>query len=309
MAIVLGPLVLEDHLQQLRTARLSFLVDISLKIANDFSSKIPNEWICTLPADNHDRKICYRAILICWAVTGELVPRVMQLKAVLAIQNGKYVLVSAGTGSGKTLPMALNILLDDPSMHYLTIILCPLKRLQKAQVEEFTWRFKICTVVINEDTPRDERWYSKYLWNSGTKTRSLAKLAIVTTEQLEKSSAGHWSSMAILIRDPWFQRYIARINVDEAHSIHIDGLEKLLPNNFKHIHVTSNRPNTVYALHQVDSIENMANYRCFVAHPFSLANQPRVLIFIDDRKLAAKIVTYLKSHVPPKYRAGSKHLI
>lgn len=84
----------------------------------------------------------------------------MQLRSVLADRHGKDSLVAAGTGSGKTLPMALNILLDDPLKNQVTLTLSPLKRLQSTQQEDFETRYRICTVVINEDTPRDEAWWN-----------------------------------------------------------------------------------------------------------------------------------------------------
>src|SRR6266700_1310126 len=84
----------------------------------------------------------------------------MQLKAVLADRHGKDSLVSAGTGSGKTLPMALNILLDDLAKNHVTLTLSPLKQLQVTQMDDFNYRYGIPTVVINEDTSRDETWWN-----------------------------------------------------------------------------------------------------------------------------------------------------
>ncbi|KAF8256918.1 hypothetical protein EI94DRAFT_1480977, partial [Lactarius quietus] len=84
----------------------------------------------------------------------------MQLKAVLLDYHGKDNLVSAGTGSGKTLPIALNVLLDDLDKQLLTVTLSPLKRLQVSQESDFNTRYGIPTVVINEDTPREDAWWN-----------------------------------------------------------------------------------------------------------------------------------------------------
>jgi len=84
----------------------------------------------------------------------------MQLRSILADQRGRDSLISAGTGSGKTLPIALCTLLDDPAKKKVTIVVSPLKRLQESQANEFTTRFGIRAVVINEDTPRDSTWWS-----------------------------------------------------------------------------------------------------------------------------------------------------
>ncbi|KDR71013.1 hypothetical protein GALMADRAFT_75298 [Galerina marginata CBS 339.88] len=79
----------------------------------------------------------------------------MQLRAVLADQHGLDSLISAGTGSGKTLPTALKVLLD----LLTTITLSPLKRLQVTQENDFNSRYGIRTVVINEDTSGDDSWW------------------------------------------------------------------------------------------------------------------------------------------------------
>ena len=122
-------------------------------------SKLPGDFLDSL--DDKDHVICFRATLLCYYVTdGAQIPREMQLRAVLADQHGKDYLVAAGTGSGKTLPMALNILLEDPAKNLVTLTLSPLKRLQSTQENDFNTRYGIPTVVINEDTPRDKVWWN-----------------------------------------------------------------------------------------------------------------------------------------------------
>jgi ATP-dependent helicase YprA (DUF1998 family) len=59
----------------------------------------------------------------------------MQLRAILATYNGSDSLVNAGTGSGKTLPIALNLLLDDPLDNGISLTILPLKWLQVMQVK------------------------------------------------------------------------------------------------------------------------------------------------------------------------------
>ena len=74
-----------------------------------------------------DRTVCLRATLICWVISkSTMVPREMQLRVVLADAHAKDALIAAGTGSGKTLPIALCILLDDPTANYLSITISPL---------------------------------------------------------------------------------------------------------------------------------------------------------------------------------------
>jgi replicative superfamily II helicase len=93
-----------------------------------------------------------------------MVPREMQLRVVLADVHSKDALVAAGTGSGKTLPIALCILLNDPKSNYLSITISPLKCLQATQESDFNNNFGIPTVTINEDTPCDSDW-----WNVSTR--------------------------------------------------------------------------------------------------------------------------------------------
>jgi len=75
----------------------------------------------------------------------------------LYCSRSKRRIIAAGIGSGK---MALNILLDDPSNQLVTITISPLKQLQATQEGEFNVRYRIPAVVINEDTPRDDKWWS-----------------------------------------------------------------------------------------------------------------------------------------------------
>lgn len=154
-----------------------------------------------------------------------------------------------------------------------------------------------------------------------------ARHLIVTVEQLFKSSAGHFARLGHLIRNNrTFQRQLIRINVDEAHSIHttgiplyglpafrpawgkLDELKVLLSNKIRwkayyvSIRVTSNRPNTIYATHQVQgSIEDLQNYECFLTKPFNFHSQPHILIFVDNKDLTSKIAQHLDASLPPEY--------
>lgn len=76
---------------------------------------------------------------------------------------------------------------------------------------------------------------------------------------------------------------------------------QLMPSKkFDDVFVTTNRPNIVYATHRmVKSFDEMQNYRCFVASPFTLATQPHILIFVDNVNLTTQISDYLLSLLPP----------
>ena len=170
---------------------------------------------------------------------------------------------------------------------------------------------------------------------------------IVTVEQAFKSPEGHTSRLSTILRNPAFQKYIARVNVDEAHSIYTAGQDlhglkafrpawgqladlrallngsihwnffsatfpphilkiiesKVLRNDYELIQITSNRPNTMYATHEViNSIEEPRNYECFLSKPFVLEKQPHVLIFCDDKDLTLKLAFHLNTCLPPDLR-------
>ena len=78
---------------------------------------------------------------------------------------------------------------------------------------------------------------------------------------------------------------------------------KVLCPSYVPIHLSSNRPNTTYAIHEVvDSIDNLQNYQCFLAAPFILEKQPRVLIFVENKALAMRIALFLDSLLPPQFQ-------
>ena len=89
-----------------------------------------------------------RACLIVFSVTdGRVFPRQFQLEAGLAAYQGKNSIVTAGTGSGKTLSMVIPLLMNPEAVG---IIISPLKRLQSTQARELE-RFQIKPLVINQD--------------------------------------------------------------------------------------------------------------------------------------------------------------
>ena len=78
---------------------------------------------------------------------------------------------------------------------------------------------------------------------------------------------------------------------------------KLLRPTYVFIHLTSNRPNTMYATHEVKkNIDELSNYDCFLMKPYILEAQPRVLIFVDNKDLACRISNYLDSCLPKELR-------
>jgi hypothetical protein len=105
--------------------RVSFLrtcsaQDLEQLLALEFPSELLPTQFTTSSLNDKDRIICWRASPISWTVAKQ-VPREMQLRVVLADHHLKDSLTISVTGTGKTLPMALNMLLDDPSQNWRTI--------------------------------------------------------------------------------------------------------------------------------------------------------------------------------------------
>ena len=100
--------------------------EISRLVATEIpQDRLPLTYLNSLSEE--DRTVCLRVTLICWVISkSTMVPREMQLRVVLADAHAKDALIAAGTGSDKTLPIALCILLDDPTANYLSITISPL---------------------------------------------------------------------------------------------------------------------------------------------------------------------------------------
>lgn len=122
-------------------------------------SRLP--WTYLDGLEQSDRIIALRAALLLWGQRQSTqVPREVQLRSTLATRHGRDVLLNAGTGTGKTLPTALNCMLDDPAQKKLVLSILPLKRLQLTQTDDFNNLYGIRTVAINEDTPRDDVYWN-----------------------------------------------------------------------------------------------------------------------------------------------------
>ncbi|KAF9044154.1 hypothetical protein BJ165DRAFT_183243 [Panaeolus papilionaceus] len=215
------------------SAKLKMLRDATpVQISLISSQKLPQEllphtYINSLTPE--ERVFCHRASLVCWYATSKTqVPRKMQLRTMVAeIFHKNDVLVSAGTGSGKTLPVALAVLLQDPDDHRITITVSPLKRLQSTQANEFIKRYGIQTVVVNDTTSREDFWWNAHVFGN-TKKNNLGKTAqiiISTVEQLFRSPEGHFSNLAEGLREKkHFQRRISRICVGGLCSTRVAGV-------------------------------------------------------------------------------------
>ena len=105
------------------------------------------QWIDTLEAD--PRLDTIRACLLIFSVSDcWVIPQRFQLEAGLAAFWGKNTLVNAGTGSGKTLSMAIPLLMN---LEAVAVVVSPLGRLHSTQAKELG-RFRVKPLVMNEDS-------------------------------------------------------------------------------------------------------------------------------------------------------------
>ncbi|KAG1721428.1 P-loop containing nucleoside triphosphate hydrolase protein [Suillus paluster] len=164
--------------------------------------------------NNNNRTDALRARLIIYVLTATvIIPCQFQLEAMPATLNGRDSIITAGTGSGKTLCIIIPILLCPGTV---TMTISPLKWLQATQVLESV-KYGINTISINKDTPNDPS-----LWED-IHAGKFSHL-IVSPEQLSMFN-GHLPCLARLIRqDRAFTQQIKRVHVDEAHNIYIAGL-------------------------------------------------------------------------------------
>ncbi|KAJ7150362.1 P-loop containing nucleoside triphosphate hydrolase protein [Mycena filopes] len=278
-----------------------------------------------------------RACLLVLSVTrGRIVPHQGQLEAGLAaLTPGNEISVIARTGWGKTLCIALPLLLQPDT---ITLTISPLKRLQKMQVKDFINKFGIPTLAVNEDTPN-----SPELWNA-IESGAIRHL-VVQPEQL-RIHHGHLPRMAKLLQNRAFVSKIKRVAVDEAHNIYTAGsvinnrpafrpawgalgelrarlskdtsflaLSATMPSyihrSIQHslgfkpdsriIRVSINRPNIIYATHRlVDGPNNLRNLDCIIPQPFHPPMRlPKLVIFHGVKIDTATHAEYANSRLPP----------
>jgi ATP-dependent helicase YprA (DUF1998 family) len=118
----------QNLLQEIRDSSLCDLQSLAGEFLS--SEALPDAYIDSL--DDKHKTIALRACLIIHIVSKYIiVPRKYQLEANNGLEDGRDVLVNAGTGSGKTLCLIMPNLLH-PNTSSMTI--SPLKRLQTLQV-------------------------------------------------------------------------------------------------------------------------------------------------------------------------------
>jgi hypothetical protein len=147
-----------EHIESLSNY-YSSLSNPELELELDFleippSLLLPPDFLDSL--DEHSHRQALIMCVICWKVSNSRIfPRQYQIEASLATLNGRDSIVDVGTGKGKTL---CSILPSFVRPNDLAIVVSPLCRLQKLQLEEFrSWGLR--AVSINQHTPKDDKLY------------------------------------------------------------------------------------------------------------------------------------------------------
>ncbi|KAJ6536233.1 P-loop containing nucleoside triphosphate hydrolase protein [Mycena capillaripes] len=271
-----------------------------------------------------DRVLALRICLLVFTVTrGRIVPHDLQLQAGLAAAKGKECFVIAPTGWGKTLCIAIPLLLRPDC---ISITISPLKRLQMMQVSDFLKKFGIQQAISAGKIPH----------------------LIVQPEQF-LIQHGHLPRMARLLHDHKFVSRIGGVSVDECHNIYTAGssrngrqafrpsygalpqlrtrLEKttawsflsatIPPHIYNHIHATlaigpsptivrvsTNRPNLIYATHiLVGSRGNMHNLDPIIPEDFHPPMRlPKLVIFHGSKSETAIARKHLNLRLPEAFR-------
>lgn len=257
MAAPIYPLTLSQHLDDSFT-------ELWRKFADSVQPNLKdnNLSLFIMDLDDSEQVIALRLCLLVYTITnGKEIPKELQLKAALASID-RDTLVIAGTGFGKTHIMALLQLLEKSNSNRVFITISPLKRLQETQVRFisfhqrlFHWTY-ISDRSISEQVSHTNCCYKpRYLQNQGVlegkhcpavyaksnitpkqdnihnrqKNASQAGTSrhlIITAGQLFKSPEGHFTKLAVLLREHSFCCRIAHINIDGIHFTHFAGEDR-----------------------------------------------------------------------------------
>ncbi|KAJ7759810.1 P-loop containing nucleoside triphosphate hydrolase protein [Mycena maculata] len=273
---------------------------------------------------------------------GQKTPRDLQLRAAIAVGEGKNLLVRSGTGSGKTLAMIIPVLLLPKDAIVITV--SPLRLIQDNHVTEFS-KYGIPSIAINSFTPEDPN-----LWKL-IRNREHYHHYSVSPEQCGIYK-GHVPRFARLLHDSKWVKKIKLLQIDEAHFVETTGQAKgdeaafrpaysdlgerlrvHLPTstpctaysasmpgyvmdllmktlrmdaaNTIKLELTTNRPNLIYAtIPIIGSIDNFRNLDFFFPTPIPPSYRPpKSIIFLDNKLKAAKLARHLNAKASPEIGA------
>ncbi|KAJ7167408.1 P-loop containing nucleoside triphosphate hydrolase protein [Mycena crocata] len=281
-----------------------------------------------------------------FASNGKMIPRELQLRATIAVRQGKDLLARSGTGTGKTIAMILPVLMMPKDAVVITV--SPLRLIQDNHVSEFS-KYGIPSIAINCYTPDDRALWKKI------QDHSFYQHYSVSPEQCGDYK-GHTQRFAKLLHDPKWTKKIKLVQIDEAHFIETAGQAKgkegpfrpafsnlgerirvhlpsttpmtaysasmptrvmdllmktlrMSPSNTVKLEFSTNRPNLVHAtIRMVGTIDNFANVDFLVPLPCPPDYvPPKCIIFLDDKKKSTQLETYLNSRASPTNKEFFRH--
>ncbi|KAJ8077663.1 hypothetical protein PM082_002096 [Marasmius tenuissimus] len=174
----LGCQILTEYIEDVILMKKQALNQIIEHYNLEMHPSYPLDYISSLSDKN--LKTALRAVAIAFYTTnGKEIPRKHQVKFIVDSISNDSALI-AGTGSGKTLAVALLVHLG--SKRRFTITLSPLKRLQITHAHDFLEKYRIPTLVVNEETPKARKMFGTVI------QRKLGYTSILLSRQSNSSN-------------------------------------------------------------------------------------------------------------------------
>ncbi|KAJ7918244.1 P-loop containing nucleoside triphosphate hydrolase protein [Mycena leptocephala] len=298
---------------------------------------LPPSFMTSLTAAQH--LIVLEAFLyLDFASKGTKTPRELQLRANLAVKAGKDLLVRSGTGSGKTLAMILPVLSLSKDSVVITVSPLRLIQdnhvaefskygISSIAINCFTpddpelWKsitshskYQHYSVSPEQcgpykgHIPRFAKLLHQPKWVKRVKLLQIDEAHfIATTGQSNGTEAAFRPSFSDL--GERLHVHLQATTPCTAYSASMtpqimELLTRTLrmdPEKMIKLELTTNRPNLVHAvIPMVGSIDNFSNVDFLIPVPFDPnVRRPKSMVFLDNKKKAAKLARHLNSKLPP----------
>ncbi|KAJ7744501.1 P-loop containing nucleoside triphosphate hydrolase protein [Mycena maculata] len=309
--------------------------------ALDAFRSLPHLFLANLTAP--ERVIALESFLhLDFASKGTKTPRELQILATIAVRSGKDLLVRSGTGSGKTIAMILPVLMMSPKSVAVTISPLRLIQdnhvtefskfgIPSIAINCYTpddpslWKsiknhtmYRHYSVSPEQCGPYEGHIprFAKLLhdpkWVKAVKLLQIDEAHFIATTGQAKGKEAAFR--------PAFSDLGERVRVHLPSSAVCTAYSASMPNRVCNLlmktlrmeptktvklELSTNRPNLIYAtIPMIGSINNFTNLHFLFRQPFP-ANYllPKSMIFLDDKKKAAKLARHLNSELSPALAA------